>query len=420
MRLFLSCFLLLACADVSPFGAGEAQDLGADPGQRSSQPSPVLVDRTLLFEDFGASLDQEAFEPSLDRGAFEALLDQGSLDQPPLLDRNLLEPEDFELEPVPLCRPAPHCTAPALELGEREEWRNLNFHANLGFANHRGRDLFLNPGDEQWVLAKFAYGVVDKDLKDEWVKIYLLRGCVGDWELLSSVLSTEDDEHPDVGEIEDSGGRIFYRIPEEQGLDLGLHRLRLVVAGDHSFTDLFIQVAEPGLSIIVTDIDGTLTQSADAEFNALLRGELPSLEPRAPELFQLLATKGYRFFYLTARPEWLTARSRSFLEAHGFPSGVLNTSLNALGANGEEAVELKTQALTGLQERGLSLEAGFGDKESDARAYLNVGIPPERRFLINLEGDALGGEVLGSYAELLPRLEDWPCVLEHQPEKEAL
>src|SRR6185295_6624843 len=36
-----------------------------------------------------------------------------------------------------------------------------------GSPHHRGRDLFVQPGDEQWVLAKFAYGVVDKDLHDE-------------------------------------------------------------------------------------------------------------------------------------------------------------------------------------------------------------------------------------------------------------
>src|SRR5690606_39947403 len=67
-----------------------------------------------------------------------------------------------------------------------------------------------------WLLGKFAYGEIDKDLKDEQVDVYVLRNCTGAWELLGSAMTTEERAHPTVEGVEDTGGWVYFQVPEDQ------------------------------------------------------------------------------------------------------------------------------------------------------------------------------------------------------------
>ena len=93
------------------------------------------------------------------------------------------------------------CRAPPPDPGPKQGW-NHSIESPLivasGDPNHRGRDLFLNPGDPQWVIGKFAYGLIDKDLKEEKVDIWLLRNCGSSWEKLGTASTTLDNQHPAV------------------------------------------------------------------------------------------------------------------------------------------------------------------------------------------------------------------------------
>ena len=151
--------------------------------------------------------------------------------------------------------PHPNAMRPPPSYGPKRKW-NHSVSSPLivasGFANHRGRDFFFAPGDPQWVIGKFAYGLSDKDLKEEEVDVYLLRNCSGSWEKLTTASTTTDGSHATVLGTDDSGGRIYYQIPKSKELGLGRHRIHLVVAGDHSNTDLFIEVVKPTTRFFVS------------------------------------------------------------------------------------------------------------------------------------------------------------------------
>jgi hypothetical protein len=311
-----------------------------------------------------------------------------------------------------LCAPLPACDAAPPPVGDAVGFRHTGswIVANTGFANHRGRDLLLLPGDPQTVIGKLAYGVIDKDLEDEDVDVWLLRGCGGDWELLGTARTTDEDSHAPVEGIADSGGRIFFDIPADRALEPGRHRIHLSVAGDRTGADMFIQVAPAGTQVVVSDVDGTLTTSETEEFTALLTGDLPDANPGAREALSALAARGYLPLYLTARPELLVGRTRDFLAGGGFPPGLVHTTTQGLGALGGAAATFKTDDLErSLIARGYLPAFAFGNTSSDADAYDAADVqPPTQRLFFQFSDEAHGGRRFDDYAALLPELEAAP------------
>lgn len=312
------------------------------------------------------------------------------------------------------CRPIPACDAPAPSPA-RSGWKNFSssFFAAFGQPNHRGRDLVLNPGDPQRVIAKFSYGLFDKDIKGEQIAVYLLRDCGESWELLGNAKTTKDDEHPTVEGVDDSGGRIYFEIPPEKALGIGRHRLHLVVLGDLTSTDLFIEVLPPGAPVVVSDVDGTLTTTETEEFTALLSGTLPGVHVDAPKAIQILASKGYHPMYVTARPEWLVQRTRDFLNRNGFPQGIVHTTLGLTGATGASAAAYKTEELAALADRDIVPDWAFGNTVTDAQAYDNAGIASrDQRVFYNFEDKEHGGRTIKEYTDLISELEALPSLCE--------
>jgi hypothetical protein len=264
----------------------------------------------------------------------------------------------------------------------------------------------LNPGDRQWALGKFAYGLNDNDLEDEQVDIYLLRECSDEWELLGSALTTDDDffgngPHAAVEGVKDDGGRVYFEIPADKKLDLGRHRIHFVVRGDLTSTDQFIHVVPQGAAFYLSDVDGTLTSSETAEFPALIGGELPTTHEGAPEALGILAKKGYHRMYLTARPEMLHQRTRDFLDKYGYPRGIVHTTLTSTGALGDDAVTYKSGELDTLADRGITPVYVFGNTDSDAEAYNNAGIQPlQNRIFYQFTDTAFGGRRIENYTDL--------------------
>ena len=314
------------------------------------------------------------------------------------------------------CAPSLSCAAPKLPSAPTRPWRHgIKSRVDVlnGSPNHRGRDLFVNPGAKQTVIAKFAYGIDDKDLEDEEVDIYVQRDCGSAWEKLGTALTTGESPtpHATVEGVADYDGRVYFDIPAERALGPGRHRVRLVVAGDGSSTDLFIDVVSPKTPIFVTDVDGTLTSSEYIEFLKLLEGELPETHPGAPEALRALAAKGYRPVYLTARPESLVQRTRDFLELRGFPPGIVHTSTSAIGAGfGSAAATFKRGELEMLARKGLVPSYAFGNMPSDSDAYGAAHVePPDHRVFYQISG-AFQGRRIDSYEELVPGFTALPAV----------
>ena len=308
------------------------------------------------------------------------------------------------------CPPPPSCDVEPPTYDPIEDWRHSiasRFTTAQGAPRHRGRDLLLRSTDEQWALAKLAYGAADDDLTDEDVDIWLLRDCTT-WEHLGTATSTTNRgaRHPTVERIEDDGGRIYFQIPDAARLGPGRHRVHFVVRGDHSVADQFIHVLAGGERVAVTDVDGTLTESENAEFLTVLSGPSPMVNPGAPEALWALADRGVIIFYITARPDWLTARTHEWTRERGLPPGLVHTTNNGIGALGGAAVTFKIEELSEVAERaGMPATIAIGNRESDAEAYLMTGVSAEHRFLYQLDGDAMGGVHFDDYLTLVPLFE---------------
>jgi hypothetical protein len=301
------------------------------------------------------------------------------------------------------CLPPPPCDAPPPNPGPNQDWNDGESPVVVAVGDpvHRGRDMFYNPGDPQWVLAKFAYGLNDWDLEGERVDLFLLRGCGDTWESLGTTTTTYEGEHEEIEGIVDTGGRVYFQIPAAQTLEVGRHRIAMFVRGDGSHATVDIEIVEPGTPFFLADIDGTLTTTETEEFTALLSGVLPEVNPNAPEALWELVFRGYRPMYLTARPEFLGARTLAFVEARGLPPGIIHTSLNYTGALGDVAVEYKSGELAMLAARGLVPHWVFGNTSSDADAYEAGGIQPLAQRIFFQFDDEHGGRRIEDYAELL-------------------
>lgn len=304
--------------------------------------------------------------------------------------------------------PVPKCDAAPPAPGAAQAWRHNGPGGFGGSPRHRGRDLFFAPGAPQWLIAHIGYGLLDTALTDEDVDIYLLRGCGAAWEKLGTA-RTSDGQHAAVEGIDDNSGRVFFSVPADKTLAVGRHRVRFVVTGDLSAVEAFVEVVPGGTAVVVSDIDGTLTTDENAEFGALLTGQLPDANANAAAALSALVAKGYRPLYLTARAEALVERTREFLRTEGFPAGVIHTTQAGLGANGAAAVTYKTGALTALTGKGLKTSFVIGNSDSDAEAYENAGVRPvDHRIFFQYTDAAFKGRRIEAFSELLPEFAALP------------
>jgi hypothetical protein len=270
---------------------------------------------------------------------------------------------------------------------------------------HRGRDAFYAVGEPQWALGKFSYGL-DFDLVDEEVAVWVLRGCSGTWEKLGTTRTTAKNQHAAVEGVTDDGARVFFQIPEDKKLGVGRHRVRMVVSGDHTFAEQFIEVLPRGTPVLVSDVDGTLTErqpldipaacDEESDFPALWRAMFggvaqPKLHDGASKTFRTLASDGYRPIYLTARPEFLVNHTRDFLRDRNrmdgrgdLPQGIVHTTLTLTGAVNAAAEAFKKDELARLVAKGLKIQFGFGNRPSDVAAYTANNVP-FRFFYENLD-----------------------------------
>jgi hypothetical protein len=312
----------------------------------------------------------------------------------------------------PACPSVPACNAAPPDPGPARPWRHA---APGGAANPRGRDQFVNPGGKQWIIGNFQYGLgpLEGGLQDEEIDIYVLRNCGPTWEKLGTTLTTgATPTRPRVEGVDDAPGRIFFEIPAGQALGLGRHRVRLVTAGDLTAVDMFMEVVPPNTPFFVSDMDGTLTDSETAQFIAILTGTVPNANPDAAQALTVLASKGYRPMYLTARPEWLVKTSQDWIVAKGFPPGILHTTLVGGGATGPAAAMFKTDELALLaQDKMLKPTYVIGNTNTDADAYNSAGIMPlANRIYFQYTDTAWNGRRIEAYSVLVPEFSMLPRV----------
>lgn len=323
-------------------------------------------------------------------------------------------PIDIDTGPT-TCELRPKCDTPPPDPGPKKGFRNRTTGWG-GAASHRGRDLFLRPGRKQWALAKFAYGAPtpDKDAEDEDVDVYLLRDCGKEWKKVGTYRTTREGAHSTEEGVVDSGGRIYVDLSstEPTPLGVGRHRVHFVMTGDLSVADQYIEVLPDDAKIVVTDIDGTLTTSETASFSEAFGGAPPGANAGAADAIRALGRRGYYIFYLTARPEFFVQKTRDWLDAKGFPTGILHTSFSSIGETGSAGIAYKTGELAALKSAtGVTPTYGFGNTATDTNAYDAANITPAaNRYFYKYNTDLKGGTFHDDYTKLVSKFEALPAV----------
>lgn len=317
------------------------------------------------------------------------------------------------LPPVSASKAPSRCQGDLPTLGKAkgfERSRTVAWTVSQGAPNHRARDVVTVPGAPAWAIGKFAYGVADKDLKEEMVTVWW-RGSDCRWQSIFTAKTSREDDHEAVDGVNDDGGRIFAPLP---ALPVGRHRLLFDVHGDRSRAEATITVVAPGTEAVLFDIDGTLTTD-DAQIlkqlEAKTRGEryTPLMWDGAPAVAERWAERGYLVVYVSARPDVVATETREWLVQKGFPPGpVLLTDRLRQAIPGERVHKYKSEAVASLLERGkLSLVAAYGNALTDITVYAEAGIPKEKTFIVGPHAGKDGTQAI-SYPTHLPSLASLP------------
>lgn len=228
--------------------------------------------------------------------------------------------------------------------------------ANLS-ANHRANDVLVIEGDEQVIHAKFCYGPMDiVALSRERVLIYVCP-YGGDWRLNSS-------------EYTDSHGKLTLNLGKQ--LPVGIHTVKMIVGGDHSFLDMYIAVVPQETKCVVFSVDGSLTGSVS------VTGRDPRVRPGAVDVVRFWQQQGYLILYVTARLDMQQKVIGSWLAQHNFPHGLLIFTPSLL----TDPLRQKTLYLRHLIDSRIKIQAAYGSSK-DVTVYSNAGIDSDRIFSVS-------------------------------------
>jgi phosphatidate phosphatase PAH1 len=249
---------------------------------------------------------------------------------------------------------------PIVRVGNFRHATNRTF-SRFGSPRHRGYDLIAVESDEKQTLGgKFAYSRADKDLEDEQVQVF---ACVDSkWEKLGTTST-------------DNQGRFSLELAGDERLPPGIRDLFAVAPGDGSGVRFLAYVARAGESVIVTDLDGTVTESEKAMFRTVAFGDDIAHRLGAPQAF---AASGKTIVYVSSRGDFLTNVTREWLREHGFPPGPLRLARPFATKPGGKTIALKT---TILREIPVPIHAAIGNRATDVAAYTNAGVPASKIFV---------------------------------------
>jgi hypothetical protein len=243
--------------------------------------------------------------------------------------------------------------------------RRSRLYKSLGEPRFRGIDLIAMVDDPVQLLGgKLAYTAADKDVGDEDVHVF---ACFPDgWRAIGRART-------------DREGRFELGLAGAHRLPVGMRDLYAHVPGDGGGVRFLAYVAPRGAAAIVSDIDGTLTESEEAILNTVLFGDDVGYQPHAPAALAA-AARGWPIIYVTARGDQYTEVTRRWLAVHGFPRGPLRLARSVMVPAGGKSVAFKTDVFRALR---IPIAAGIGNRASDITSYTNAGLPPGR-ILINL------------------------------------
>lgn len=311
--------------------------------------------------------------------------DAGSVDE---TTDDVTDPEDADVSvtddrPVfVVCDQAPLPADPE----STEDWERLSTEILMTFGpepHHVAQAALVTDAVAPLVNGKFRYGPLLKDLEGERVELWM-DDCSGDYVFVADAWT-------------DSHGKVQFDLSGTLPRDFGRFALFLRVAGDHSIALSELVVYPEGTTIMISDIDGTLTRDdgelfqslASEVFGDLAGGDyVPELRDGAREMLEIRAAQGYPLVYLSGRPDWLHDLTRDWLQVQGLPVGVphvIDGTADVLPT--ESAVgEFKRSYLEGLLDMGFVIDGAYGNATTDIYAYGLAPVDTARTWIVGPEG----------------------------------
>jgi phosphatidate phosphatase PAH1 len=257
--------------------------------------------------------------------------------------------------------------------------------AAVGDPHHRGFDLIAPASAAtQSIEGWLSYSIADKALEDEDADVFACRE--GSWAKLGTART-------------DGEGHFALALAGNDRLPIAMRDLYVSVVGDRTGTSFLGYVAPDDAPLIVSDVDGTLTSSENAFFEAAA--------------YQAAAAHGYQLVFVTSRGGQYTADTRQWLSDLGFPRAPVRLSPSFLTLPGGDTIDYKTSTISAL---GFPIAMGVGNRASDITAYTNSGLAgtsifiklPEYQSEVQAALDA--GQAIGftDYANLQTRISALP------------
>ena len=334
-------------------------------------------------------------------------------------DVRVVTPLDARVVSLPDGQPRPDLSPPEMdaEIDAMVECPTLNVEMQPWFnpfespdivanrsAHHSAQEPVINPGEAFTIQGHFVYGATSHSLGTERVEAWMQTGPCDEWVLLWS------------GET-DRDGQIEFTI-EDRELAEGRYPFELVVPGDLTRAYGAVWVVPQNQPSVVFDIDGTLTTSDRELFEEILLGSVPEMYEGANAVVQRYVERGYFVIYITGRPYFLNAISRTWLEDFGFPQGPLRTTdslAESLPTEGGVQTFKRSYLRSLIDGPRLSFVAAYGNADTDVCGYAEAGIQTDRTWIIGPNaGTACDGfdptNDVGTYPEHLLLLADLPVV----------
>lgn len=126
---------------------------------------------------------------------------------------------------------------------------------------------------------------------------------------------------------------------------------------------------QPGRTVLVCDVDGTISQSDLGTLVHTVLGHTDIKSPAFPDAAEALQSlsKQYCIVYLTDRPIYLRQVSYKWLSDHGFPSGPVICTPDL--RTSREVLQFKQKIIGKVKKLYPNTLIGFGNEETDAEAY---------------------------------------------------
>ncbi len=246
-----------------------------------------------------------------------------------------------------------------------------------GAPSHSAQDVLAVAGTVPKLEGFFVYGALSVAINGEPVDVFVDE-CKGSWQKLGQATT-------------DSSGHIAFDLPA--ALPVGIYEARFRVVGDASTTTANLWVLPIGTHLAITDIDGTMTSSDFELFQQILDGAyVPKAYPGAVELTRAHEKLGHVVVFLTGRPAGLTFKTREWLANLGFAVGPLHVTDSAGQVLPTESGvgTFKKDFLHGLLDKGFIIDLAYGNATTDVFAYLGIGLPPERVWIIGSNAGSMG------------------------------